>query len=47
MRRTIVKILPVLGFQREPIVWNPDNEFYETVLFPSHGSYFVISNHIY
>lgn len=47
MRRTIVKILPVLGFRREPIVWNPDNEFYEAVQCPFHGSFFGISNHIY
>lgn len=46
MRRTIVKILPVLVFWRKPIVWNPDNEFYEAVLCPSHGSFFDISNHI-
>ena len=47
MRRTIVKVLPVLGFRREPIVGNPDNEFYEAVLCPSHGSFLGISNHIY
>lgn len=47
MRRTIVKILPVWGFRREPIIANPDNKFHEAVLWPSHGSFLGISNHIY